>query len=199
MANYIIQDMIANKNISIKHSTNANLSHTITNKSKQNLLMVVTLNAGSGDINDTTRDNSWLADDITQYYDTLSLAGNKGTTINLKKGSTLLATAEGGSGNLADVISRRQRRNNSYWKDDSGNKTYRGWGSWYDTQNTPNAHKIARKGQVVFYPLILKDNESINIDFIHNKADKADFKGSVYIDFLYYIIPTSNTAPSKAP
>lgn len=206
MATYEINDMIKDKNLSIIHNKDSNDEHTITNKTGQNLFLVISLNAGAGDIN--TKDVNknvnaeWWTGDTILWRTFHFLAGKQGTSINLLKDSKLLTTALGGLGSTTLQEATRQRLERSYWTDDSGNKTYRGWHSdtWTSTKAEQWKHQIARVGQQVFYPIILHNNESIDIKFIDNGARGEIFKGSVFIDFLYYITTsTQGNIDDKEP
>lgn len=182
MADYNLSDYTKTNFLEIKNTEDSNNSHIITNDLKRDIVVVISLNAGSGEFNETSYyrgvsggNNYW------QHQDWLSNAGNKGAIINLSKDSILIATADGGSGSLANILTRRQKRDRYVWKDGSGNDNFEGWHPWYDTYNKVT-HNITREGQQDFKILIFNAESELKIDFIDNGA-RNTYKGSVSLSF----------------
>ena len=154
---------------------------TIKNTSGKNLLVIAILTGGSGTINDATNVVWWQESDVVGYNDTRSVAGEKGNNVQMLKDTTLLAQAEGGSGSIV-VLRKRQRAWNSYWEE-CGKKHYRGWN--YEaviTQAGDTQYKIAREGQVVFYPYIFELDSSLDFKIVGNV--ESNHKGSIVLSPL---------------
>lgn len=174
------------RSFSIPHTADESKEYTITNKTGQNALLVLTLNAGSGDINsDISRSDQYVPETI-MYHNYNSIAGQKGNDIMLLYNDTLKYAAIGGSGSLAGVLMKRETYRRSRTNTGSGNIEY---GAWYHAkwEYWDNANKIAREGETKYIPLVLMNNHSITIKFVDNGARGNIFKGSAHIDLLYYV------------
>lgn len=182
MAEYKLSNYATKNFLEIKNTLDSTNSHTIVNDLKRDVVIVVSMNAGSGDFNGNTRfrgisggNNYW------QWQDWLSIAGKNGVNINLSKDSKLISNAIGGSGSLGELLTHRQRHDRYVWKDGSGKEHFEGWHDWYDIHRN-NAYNIKREGQQDFKILIFNAGSTLKIDFIDNGARNV-FKGSIALSF----------------
>lgn len=157
-----------------------NTQHTVTNNTGHNILFIVTMRAGSGDINHAHDSGTWGQSGDSGWRHHYSLAGNRGTYINLTHNNNTY-TAIGGKGNREDVLNRTQR---FYWhrnRDGSGNITSQYW--QHHSWQYSNGYKIAREGQTKIFPLLLRNNETIEVAFTSYGAKNYDtiriFQGGV--------------------
>lgn len=184
-----ITDLARNKTFTLQHNLDRSKLYTIYNRSGQHALVVVTMNAGSGDINEsmeTIGNGRWInVSDIDRRLELRSIAGRRGNDIQLFYNNTLKCTASGGSGSIAGVLRQTDYHWNSFWTDGSGKKHYRGW--HYGRTTMHNYHRIAREGEQIVAPLIVFNNDCIKINFVDNGARGNIFKGSVFFSLLYYV------------
>lgn len=183
MAEYKLSNYATKNFLEIKNTLDSTNSHTIVNDLKRDVVIVVSMNAGSGDFNGNLRwhkNTPW--DDrqkVDEYY---SIAGKQGTTINLNKDSKLISIANGGSGNLEFYAVGHKLERDQY-RDNSGN--IKGYGEWRVTQHyiyRNDRYNIKREGQQDFKILIFNAGSTLKIDFIDNGARNV-FKGSIALSF----------------
>ena len=155
---------------------------TIKNTSGKNLLVIAILTGGSGTINDATKVVWWQESDVVGYNDTRSVAGEKGNNVQMLKDTTLLAQAEGGSGGLAGVNRKGESYTRDSIKDSSGN--LKGFTAWQKKSSSEDntTYKIAREGQVVFYPYIFELDSSLDFKIVGNV--ESNHKGSIVLSPL---------------
>lgn len=182
MAEYKLSNYATKNFLEIKNTLDSTNSHTIVNDLKRDVVIVVSMNAGSGDFNGNLKmvlNDHWADYARTEKYH--SIAGKQGTTINLSKDSKLISIANGGSGNL-EIEALRKRYHRDVYRDNSKNVT--GYGKWKFQFNTfeNNAYNIKREGQQDFKILIFNAGSTLKIDFIDNGARNV-FKGSIALSF----------------
>lgn len=179
MQNIDITRIVRNMVIELPFSTD---EYMLNNKSDRNVLIVATLNAGSGDYNSALTGNveRWSSDE-ERFFERFSIAGKRGNDIALFCNETLTSFAFGGSGSLPNVLRTRQRQYRSHWRDDSGNRHPRDWENKEYKEYVLN--NIVREGEVKIHPLVILQGEYIKVQFIDN-GSSHDFKGFVHIALI---------------
>lgn len=169
-------------NYTYTHNKDANELLHITNPNSYSIEVVFSLNAGSGDTNYSGYESARRWDSNIYYTQYLyNHAGRSGTNVVLRYENKLLLSVSGGSGTPAGSI--LQQRNIHRWTSRGGGlnsrKTYQNEsiGAWSARNNIDNRSE----GESAMYILTLKPTTSVQVEFIHNNATNAPFKGSVTI------------------
>lgn len=188
------------KEIKLEYNTSDN-DFKVTNTSKKNLLIVAILKGGVGTINDKMGGvvHAEGANYVNCVWDDqkwYSLAGSKGNNVQMLKDSTLLAQAEGGSGSIAGVVRQTAYYTREGIRNSSGK--LKGFTAWQGgiTGTDDKTYKIAREGQVVFYPYIFPLDSTLDFKIV-GSVKEAHFNGEIILSPLEIDIKWESKLESK--
>lgn len=197
-----------------KHTANNNHTLEVRNPNSYGIDCAIVIQAGSGDKNYGTYDSAikwnkdygWLYDEESdQWYEgtdreqewsqqKFSHNGALGAHVRVFKGGVLILAANGGNGTPGYHVADRYyywKRWTETWSTGSG-KNKRWHSDVKETKNDQgwryNGNQNAtcnQDGESAGLLLTLRPNESISVQFIHNGANAAYFKGSVMISAFY--------------
>lgn len=148
------------------NGSKANATYTISNPNVYAIPVIISAQAGSGDINTTMPP---VEKSSAQYYG----AGKQGNTIAITLNGSALITLAGGAGSKGGYQARKRT-----WHGGCENVFKTNWeraNAWQTAQNGENASMI----------VTLKPKNNLVISFTYNSASNSKHLGNVSISALY--------------
>lgn len=149
---------------SYTNTTNATNTQTYTNPNVYAIPVLISAQAGSGDINNT----AYQPTEANKYYN----AGRKGTNLTIKLNGVAILSLSGGAGSVGGALAGSRS-----WRG-----TTKGWSSW---SNYANTKQVAQNGQSGALVITLPPNGKLEFVYTYNSASNSAHKGSHTISALY--------------
>lgn len=152
---------------SFSNTTKGNYTHTYTNPNVYAVPVVISAQAGSGDINNT----AYQPTEGAKYYN----AGRQGHNLTIKLNSVAILTLSGGAGSVGGALAgERDWRGNT-----------KGWSSW---RNYANSKQVAQNGQTGSMVITLPPNGKLEFVYTYNSASNSAHLGSHTISAVYWAV-----------
>ena len=146
------------------NTTRGNYTHSYTNPNVYAVIVLISAQAGSGDIN-----NSWhQPSGGTQYYN----AGRSGHNLTIKVNNTTLTTLYGGAGSQGGAL-----RATRHWRGSS--KRWSGWSAYN------NSKQVAQNGQTTSMIVTLPPKATLQFIYTYQNASSSAHLGSHTISAFY--------------